>query len=114
MNTAKVSRGIGMKYTRYLIYGNYYEYNAGDGKPKWVRGITSFFELVRVLYLLGFSSFLLPFALTIDTGRLFLYLEIKLFRRLKQISLIYRVRKNTISLVDYGSRWAYSLIRLKP
>jgi hypothetical protein len=110
MSTTKLSRGIGMKYTRNLVYGNFFQNNISTNDSKWLNGLISLFDLVRVFYLLGFSSALLPFAFAIDTGRLFYYLKIKLSRKLRQFSLIYKFRKNTINLVYRGSRLAYLII----
>lgn len=111
MSTTKIPRGIGMKYTRNLIYGNFFQNNIVLSKDHWMYRIVSLLDLIRVFYLLGFSFLLLPFALTIDTGRLFYYLEIKLTRKLKQISQIYKYKKNPISLLVYrGSHLAYLII----
>lgn len=111
MSATKIPRGVGMKYTRYLVYGNVFYYNRYETDIKIVRFLVSTFELIRTFYLLGFGFLLLPFALTLDTGRLFLYLEIRIKRKLKQISLIYKFRKNTINLVYRGGKLAYLLIQ---
>lgn len=111
MSATKIPRGVGMKYTRYLVYGNVFYYSRYETDIKIVRFLVSTFELIRTFYLLGFGFILLPFALVLDTGRLFLYIEIRLERKLKQLSLIYKVRKNTINLVYRGGKLAYLLIQ---
>jgi hypothetical protein len=111
MNTTKIPRGIGMKYTRNLMYGNFFQNNIEISKDHWSYRLVSMLDLVRAFYLLGFSILLFPFALTIDTGRLFYYLELKLSRKLKQISQVYKYKKNPISLLVYrSSQLAYLII----
>lgn len=110
MNKLKWPRGIGMKYTRYLIYGNFFHY--GNYNENSLFGaIASLFLLFRTLSFLGLGILLFPFALTLDTGRLFFYYEIRISRRLKQYSLIYKFRRGTINLVYRGGRLAYLLMQ---
>lgn len=101
-----------MKYTRDLIYGNlfinrffYQEEN------KFFVILLSAFDLVRTFVLLGLGTFMLPFALTIDFGRLLSYYQIMVSRKVKRAGIAENMRKATINLFNRSGRFAYLIIR---
>lgn len=101
-----------MKYTRDLIYGNlfinrffYQEEN------KFFVILLSAFDLVRTFVLLGLGTCMLPFALTLDFGRLLYYYQIRLSRKLKSAGMVYNLRKTTVNLFNRSGRFAYLIIR---
>lgn len=102
--------GFKMKYTNYLINGDFFvsPYNS---KSKIAETIMTMLSIIASFYLLGFFFALLPFSIATDFGRLFLSIEIRLMRKLKQISLVQSFRRNTLGLVYRGSRLAYLLIQ---
>jgi hypothetical protein len=112
MNKTKLSRNLGMKYTRYLIYGNlfinrfcYLEEN------KFLVILSSSFDLVRTFVLLGLGTCMLPFAIALDFGQLLYNYQNLLARRIKTGSVIYNVRKTTLNLFNRSGRFAYLIIR---
>ncbi len=111
MNSSNLSRGISMKYTRYLINGNYSLFDQYQPQNSFVSSIVAILDIIRSFYLLSFCMFLMPFAIILDIGRLFRLLELKISRKFKQYSLVYKFRKNTINLIFKGSRMAYLLIQ---
>jgi hypothetical protein len=110
MNKSTYYRGIG-KYTRYLIFGNFFHCDIRFNEKSFFGAMASLFILIRTITLLGFSVLLFPFALALDTGRLFYFYEIMLSRKVKQYSLIYKFRRGTINLVYRGGRFAYLLMQ---
>lgn len=111
MNTSKFFQRVGMKYTRYLIYGNFFVSKLNYSENTYLSALVSLFDLIRTFSLLGLGSLLLPFALLLDTGRIFFYHHIRLSRRLRHVSFIYNLRKNTAGIFSLGSRFAYLIIR---
>ena len=65
-----------MKYTRYLIYGNLFINRFYYLKEnKFLVILLSAFDLVRTFVLLGLGTLMLPFALTLDFGRLLHFMK---------------------------------------
>jgi hypothetical protein len=103
--------GIRMKYTQYLINNN----NLVDApEPSHLLIISilqSTLELIRTVYMLGLCFVLFPFAVLIDLGRLTYCFQLKTSRRFKQIPLLYKVRKSSVSFLSMRNRFAYMFIQ---
>lgn len=112
MNKSKFYRIFGMKYTRYLIYGNLFiNHLYYHQENKFIVVLSSMFDLVRTFVLLGLCTFMVPFALFIDFGRMLYYYQIRFSRKLKNPGVVYSLRKTTINLFNRSGRFAYLIIR---
>lgn len=108
MNTSVQFRKAYMKYTHNLIFGNFFVSRIIYGKEdNFFLTVLPFIDLVRTFVLLGLATFLLPFALTLDFGRLLIYFHLRASRKYKNISIVYSLRKNTVNFFYRSGLVAY-------
>lgn len=77
-----------MKYTRYLLRGNYFQYQHFSPGNVIIKAVYESFIMVLSCYIVSFCCLLIPVTITTDLLRNLYCIEIKFSRRMRQNAFV--------------------------